>query len=764
MRTLSLVLTVLLPHAASAQDTLWTPQHVAKLRFVTEAVISPDGKLVAYVLGVPRDLTKEKDGGAWTELHVVDTKGNSTPFVTGSVNVGSITWTPDGKQIAFLTKREKDATRSLYVISPKGGEARKLLSHAADIQGYSFSGDGKQIAFLATEPTSSAKKKLNEQGFTQEIYEEDQPFVRVWITDSTSRGRQPPVPGDAKAGSTPGADAPGSARMLNLKGSASELHFNPKENKLAVALAPSPGIDDHIMFRKVHIVELTSPASPRRKPGVDAKTPPANAGGSVVVKTTNLNNPGKLGQLAWSPDGKKLAMITGADKHDPKEGRLWIHGIKGGDWQNMTTKLKGHVESIAWNGPENIQYQFSEGVWTRFDGGYAMRPDEAPPKIYEFGPPDATIISSTTCSSSAWHFSFIGQTPTHPPEVFIKTKDDKLPRRLTDSNPWLKNMKFAKQEVIKYKAKDGLELEGILIHPLSRKAGERVPLVLTVHGGPEAHYSNGWLTMYHSLGQVAAARGMAVFYPNYRGSTGYGVKFSMMGQKEAAGKEFDDLIDGVDHLVKMGLVDEKKVGITGGSYGGYATAWGATYYSHRFAAGVMFVGLSNWLSCAGTTDIPQEMFLVHHRKWLWEDWEYFKKASPISYLEKHKTPLLIMHGKNDPRVNPGQSLELYRHLKVRNQAPVRLVLYPGEGHGNRRAASRLDYNIRLLQWMEHYLKGPGGKMPARDIDYGFPRPAPKTTNMSWDTRRRISGPGASATEVRGLTPWLGRGCPCCIGW
>ena len=141
------------------------------------------------------------------------------------------------------------------------------------------------------------------------------------------------------------------------------------------------------------------------------------------------------------------------------------------------------------------------------------------------------------------------------------------------------------------------------------------------------------------------------------------------------------------------------------------------------------------------------MFLVHHRKWLWEDWEYFKKASPISYLEKHKTPLLIMHGKNDPRVNPGQSLELYRHLKVRNQAPVRLVLYPGEGHGNRRAASRLDYNIRLLQWMEHYLKGPGGKMPARDIDYGFPRPAPKTTNMSWDTRRRISGPGASATDL-----------------
>src|SRR5471030_894509 len=118
--------TLLLATAASAQDNVFTPQHIAKLRMVTEAVIAPDGTQVAYVLAVPRDIPKEKDGPAWTELHVVDTKGNSTPFIAGAVNVGSITWTPDGKQIAFLTKREKDDTRSLYVIGTRGGEARKL--------------------------------------------------------------------------------------------------------------------------------------------------------------------------------------------------------------------------------------------------------------------------------------------------------------------------------------------------------------------------------------------------------------------------------------------------------------------------------------------------------------------------------------------------------------------------------------------------------------------------------------------------------------
>lgn len=741
MRSLSLVLALLIPFTASAQDTLWTPQHVAKLRIVTEAVISPDGTQVAYVLAVPRDLSKEKDGGSWTELHVVDTKGNSTPFITGEVNVGSIGWSPDGKHITYLAKRDKDATKCLYMIGAKGGESKLLQRHETDIQGYSWKADGTRIAFLATEPTSKDKKAKLDQGFNQEIYEEDAPFVRVWIANLASRGREPPEKNDGKPGDPPGANAPGSAQMLKLDGSASELHFNPKENKLAVALAPSPGIDDHIMFRKVHIVDLDGPG---RKPS---------------IQITKLDNPGKLGQLAWSPDGKRLAMITGADKHDPKEGRLWVYDTSKNDWINGHKEWKGifHVESIAWADSKTIRYQLSSGAKSNFD---SIATDGRHLRIEWV---DDKIITSISVSGSGNQMAFVGHCDRHPPEVYFTDHDDIGKRdlsfrRLTNSNPWLNDMKFAKQEVIKYKAKDGLELEGILIRPLNEEKGKRYPLVLHVHGGPEAHYSNGWITRYADLGQVAAARGMASFYPNYRGSTGYGVEFSMKGQKEAAGKEFDDLIDGVDHLIKIGLVDEKKVGITGGSYGGYATAWGSTYYSHRFAAGVMFVGISDWVSCSGTTDIAQEMFLVHHRKWLWDDWDYFKKASPIAHLDKHKTPLLIMHGKNDSRVNPGQSLEFYRHLKVRNQAPVRLVLYPGEGHGNRRAASRLDYNIRLLQWMEHYLNGPGGAMPPMDIDYGI-TPATKTSNAGWDTR--IGEPAALAT---GGSPWLGRGCPCCIGW
>src|SRR5690606_25809551 len=195
----------------------------------------------------------------------------------------------------------------------------------------------------------------------------------------------------------------------------------------------------------------------------------------------------------------------------------------------------------------------------------------------------------------------------HPAELFVMTAADEAPRRVTDTNPWLAGKRLAPQEVIRYEARDGLEIEGLLIRPLDETPGERAPLIVVVHGGPESHYDNGWLTGYSTPGQLAAARGFAVFYPNYRGSTGRGVAFSKTSQGDAAGAEFDDVIDGVDHLIEIGLVDGERVGVTGGSYGGYATAWFSTRHTERFAAGAMFVGIPNKIPKFGTTDIPYDL-------------------------------------------------------------------------------------------------------------------------------------------------------------
>lgn len=266
--------------------------------------------------------------------------------------------------------------------------------------------------------------------------------------------------------------------------------------------------------------------------------------------------------------------------------------------------------------------------------------------------------------------------------------------------------KLGKQEVITYKTRDGqYEIDGMLIYPVNYQAGTRVPVITVVHGGPEAHYSNGWLTAYSMPGQMAAARGYAVFYPNYRGSTGRGTAFTYSSQGDMAGKEFDDIVDGIDYLIAQGIADKNRIGVTGGSYGGYASAWMSTYYSDRFAAAVMFVGISNNLSKWGTSDIPDELYYVHARERIWDNWQGMLERSPIYYVDRSQTPILIMHGAEDTRVHPAQSMELYRHLKVRKpEVPVRLIYYPNEGHGNIRSGSRYDYNLRMLQWFDTYLK------------------------------------------------------------
>ena len=648
---------------------IFTPKHLAKLRSVSEAKISPDGTQVAYVLSVPRKLLKEKDGPAWGELHVVDDKGNSRAFVSGTVKVSKVDWTPDGHGISFLTKRKDDKTKSLYVIPADGGEARKVLSHETGISGYSWSPDGKQVAFTAKGPLASKTKKLQKNGFNQQVFEEDWQLIKVWISELDLAS---PEPGHKKA------------RPLEVAGSASEIHWSPVGSLLAVAMAPTPSVDDSFMNRKVVIIDPES--------------------GEVHG---NLTPPGKMGLFAWSPDGKRLALISSSDRSDPWAGRLVVGSAEGGELTDLLPNLAGHVSGLAWRDDQTIVYTADVGVTSTFG---EVQFDGSGRKTH-IARTKGLVVRSFTQAASSGHAAPVVDTPDHPSEVYLFTHGGEGPKRLTQSNPWLQDIRLAKQEVVSFKARDGLQLEGILVRPLDYEPGKRYPLILAVHGGPEAHVADGWVTSYARPGQIAAARGFAVFYPNYRASTGRGVAFSKLDHGDPAGAEFDDLVDAVDHLVASGLVDRDRVGITGRSYGGYASAWGATYYSERFAAAVMFIGISNAISKAGTTNIPNEIYEVHQRRRVWDDWQFFLERSPIYYVKKARTPILILHGRNDPRVHPSQSLELFRLLKLQAKTPVRLVFYPGEGHGNKRAASRYDYSLRLLRWMEHYLKGPGGDPP-----------------------------------------------------
>ncbi|MCC6232224.1 MAG: S9 family peptidase [Verrucomicrobiales bacterium] len=673
------VMLAIAPAALQAADTnVLTPQLVAELKTVAEVALSPDGTQVAFVRSVPRKPGLDEDGEAWNELHVARRRDRTeSAFITGKVNVQKVSWTQDASHLVFLSKRGDDKFKSLYRIALGGGEARRALTLKNDIADYSLSPDGARVVTVSLPAENESRKKLKEKGFKQEIFEEDWENARAWISR---------FPEDAATNAVP----------LQTEGAVRQVHWSPAGDRIAVVTTPTPSVDDSLMRQQVQIFD------------------PATG-----TRLLTLDHSGKLGALAWAPDGRHLALIAGADEHDPSAGRLLLAPVTDGKPRDLLPAFEGEVTHVAWRNASTLL--FAAGVGTKsMIGEVTLAAPATPYRVLT--PSDACpIVTALSVSRDGQSAAFAGHTARHPAEAFaLDLTAPAQPTRLTSSDPNLARLRFARQEVIRHRARDGLELEGILVHPLEEQPGTRYPLLLTVHGGPEAHVSDGWITSYSNPGQVAAARGFAVFYPNYRGSTGRGVAFSQLGQGDAAGKEFDDLVDAVDHLVAIGLVDTTKVGVTGGSYGGYATAWCSTRYSERFAAGVMFVGISDKLSKVGTTDIPDEEYLVHARKRPWDDWQFLLERSPIYHAGNARTPLLILHGADDPRVHPGQSKEMYRHLKLRSRAPVRLVLYPGEGHGNRKAAARYDYHLRMLQWFEHYLVGPRGPMPAFDLDYGLP--------------------------------------------
>ena len=666
----SLALAIGLSSSVAFAQSAITVEDIPKIKSVIQTSVSPDGDNVAFTRSLPRTLYVDENGSNYSELYVVDDKGVERPFITGSVNIKSIEWSNDSKTIYFLAKLKDDKFISLYQIPVDGGQAQPVLAlKDTSISSYKLSPDNKQVAILAMPAADKSEKELKKLGFKAEVYEMGLKNKQLFIVDLAK------------------ADKPLTPTALNVDNYVSDVNWAANGEKLLVKTQPTALIDDKYTKSMWHLFDIAS-----------------------NKVTLSFKTEGKLGDAELSHDGKYIAILGAEDKHDPATGRLFIADTKTAEITEWLPDFMGHVVDFEWSHKRNT-LNFIANVGTQSFVASIKTGSNKYKKLVKEG---EFIASQLSVSDSDKTLALRGNTAKHPNEVFIVRSNKAT--RLTDSNSWLNDKRFAKQETITLKARDGVELDGVLVYPLNYEKGTRYPLIMSVHGGPESHDKDGWVTNYSRPGQMGAARGYAVFYPNYRGSTGKGVDYSKLGQNDYAGKEFDDLVDFKNHLVDMGLVDTKRVGITGGSYGGYASAWGATKLTKHFAASVMFVGVTNQLSKFGTTDISNEMNLVHARSYPWDKWQWYLERSPIYWAGQSETPLLIMHGKDDPRVHPAQSMELYRYMKVQGK-DVRLVYYPGEGHGNRKVAAQYDYSLRLMRWMDNYLMEGKKEMPAFEIDH-----------------------------------------------
>lgn len=645
----------------------YVAEDILRTKFVVETAQSPDGNFIAYTVFTPRPFS-DKPGADYRYLYVYDLKNNSAKELIGdNSSVFSISWMADSKSVLFRARLGEAKNIQLHSISATGGSPKAIIEAENGVMDYQLSYDGQKIAYISTESQPSRKVELLEKGFDAEIYEEEYVDRNLYLYDIKSK----------------------ETKKLTSSVSVWEYAWNHQGSEIAAAISDKNLVDDSYMFKRIFIINASN-----------------------GVKTKFVENPGKLTKLSFSPDGKHLAFVSAANINDAVSGSLFIAEVPNSktfeELRNYSKGFRGSVMDVVWKDKKTVFFVSEEGVDNTIR---EQAIDGNDSKLIL----DPAKVVFTSFNFSNGKFSFSGNTPEHPGELFTFNTSNKELKKLTNKNPWLSEIKLAKQEKMVYDARDGLDIEAVLIYPLNFEEGKTYPLITYIHGGPEASEQNGWTTGYGRWGQVAAAKDYFVFMPNYRASSGRGVEFTMMGFGDLVGKEFDDVLDGIDYLINKGYVDKNRVGIGGGSYGGYFSAWAATKETERFAASVMFVGVSNQISKRFTTDIPYEDYYVHWGIWTFENEEIIWERSPVRYAHLSKTPTLILHGKEDPRVHPSQSLEMYRALKTHSNAPVRLVWYPGQGHGNSKNTARYDYLVRTMEWFDYYLKGnnPKDRMPGK---------------------------------------------------
>ncbi len=635
-------------HSHAAKDNHFSIEHLPHVKHAGNITVAPNGDVSAYTLSVPRNmLDGDKDGRADTHLYVINDKGQNQSFIARDGSISALQFASDSNTLYFKTKRDNDKNTSLYSISLTGGEATKVFEYETSIGDYVV--QGSHLYFVA-KPKDDAED-LKDKGFKAHVYEEDTRLANIYKVDL--------------------AQAEPEAEVFFSQGHTSAIELASDGSFIVAAVAPTNLIDDFYMLRDLHVIST-----------------------ETAEVTNTIDMPGKLGTFVISENNKHIAMHAGTDKHDSSDGVLMVAKVDSPELTQLTADKVQHIQDVDWY-KGDILAVAHRGVESAL---VLYSPKGKVEKTFKT--PDDIVVRSADVGKSTIHL--IADSPKHPREVFTVRRGKA--QKVTNNNAWLADVDLAAQTTFTYTARDNTSIEGLLLTPNGTAPENGWPLILMVHGGPEAHYSDGWNTAYSVPGQYAAAAGYAVYYPNYRGSTGRGVAFAKQHQNDYAGKEFNDLVDGVQALAAAGIIDKDRVGITGGSYGGYASMWGATALTEHFKAAVAFVGISNQVSKFGTSDIPNEMHLVHSLKWPWEDnWMNLIERSPIFHAGKANTPILIMHGEEDTRVHPSQSMELYRSIKVRTETPVRLVFYPGEGHGNRKAAAQYDYALRLLRWMDTYL-------------------------------------------------------------
>lgn len=613
--------------------------------------ISPDARRVAYTISEWDQKENRRISHIWISP---SDGGRAIKLTNGEKGESAPQWSANGDRIAFLADR--GGSTQIWIIPSDGGEAEKLTSEDNAVQSFTWSHYTNTIAFITRDvPKDKAEReKRKKDKFDTILVDADYTYAHLWTINVETKEKK---------------------RLTEGAYSVSSPQFSPDDRLIA-----------YVVSRTGTQESTYTDISEDRN--TDIYVVPAQGGTPKQL----TNNPGSETNPQWSPYGNWIA-YTGSS--DPKswaaKNDLMIMQPDGGSPKNLTRNfIESTGQIVQWSRDGNSIY-FNSGV-----GVYTH--------IYQATVSDGKIAQITKGNRNCVAFDITGSIIAismgdnlSSDDIWIAPLDRAdNPGKITQINPQLKDFSLAETSVIKWKGPDNLDIEGILVKPLGYEPGKRYPLILQIHGGPYGRFSD----TFNSRAQFFAANGYALLMPNPRGSTGYGHEFTVANVGDWGGKDFKDIMAGVDAVIANGVADPDRLLVMGGSYGGFMTFWTVTQ-TDRFKAAIGHAAISDWYSFFGQSDIPGLME-YGFTGMPWNATEVFRKWSPITFVEKVKTPLMITHGERDQRVPIAQGEQYYRSLKKRG-VEVIFLRYPREGHGIQEPNHVIDLMNRQLEWFDSHL-------------------------------------------------------------
>ncbi|PZC49065.1 MAG: Dipeptidyl aminopeptidase/acylaminoacyl peptidase [Chloroflexi bacterium] len=643
-----------------------TPEDLTRIRFVSEPRISPDGGRVAFVVTT---LSKERDEYL-SNIWLVDIDGSEPrPFTTGTKRDNSPRWSPDGSVLAFVSERDGHDKPQLFVVPSHGREARRVTELANGVKAPVWSPDGTRLAFVSRVNTgepeeegkskpprfiTSLKYKSNDEGF---IYNR-RSHVFVVALD----GNEP---------------------VQVTHGDFDDAHPAWSLDGSLIAFVSARHEDrDYDNARDVFVVSPKG-GEPRRVTGTA----------------------GPASHPAFSPDGLTIAYLGHRYLTElGRNERLYIVPTEGGDPACLTEHLDRSVDAFA---------ERSGPLWTP-DGQkllFAVM-DRGAVGVFSVetvgrGVPTPLLsgerqILEMSLSAGGDLLAFTATDPTSPPEVFLCDSDGTEERRLTDLNGgWKAEATLSQPERITFE-RDGRQMDCWVMKPFGFQEGRRYPTLLSIHGGPHTQYGYPFFDEF----QVYAGAGYAVVFTNPRGSEGYGEDFRRAVIGDWGGGDYEDVMAGLDAALKhCDFIDPDRLGVMGGSYGGFMTSW-VVGHTNRFKAACSERAVNNAHSLFGTSDIGHFFQEAEYGALPWDNMEWYVERSPLTYAKNIHTPLLIIHSEDDRRCPIEQGEQLFVALK-KLRREVLFVRFPEETHELSRSGKprhRIQRLHIILDWFARYLR------------------------------------------------------------